>query len=72
MGHLFFRRIVMQGNVPKQIRWPLFPEEPHVWESLDKEIQAELEYLIARLLAIHIDQSLNQPNQLPNIKDDQS
>jgi hypothetical protein len=43
-----------------------------VWESLDKEIQAELEYLIARLLAIHIDQSLNQPNQLPNIKDDQS
>jgi hypothetical protein len=72
MGHLFFRRIVMQKNVPKQIRWPLFPEEPHVWERLDKEIQVELEYLIARLLAIHIDQSLNQLNELPNIKDDQS
>mgnify|MGYP001822215664 FL=1 len=62
----------MQGNAPKQIRWPLFPEEPHVWESLDKEIQAELEYLIARLLAIQTDQSLNQPNQLHNTEDGQS
>jgi len=62
----------MQRNAPKQTRWPLFPEEPHVWESLDKEIQAELEYLIARLLAIHIDHSVNQPYQLHNTKDDQS
>ena len=62
----------MQKSVPQQIRWPLFPKEPHVWARLDKEIQTELEYLIARLLAIHIEQSLNQPNQLPNIKDDQS
>ena len=62
----------MEGEASKNIHCPLFPEEPHVWESLDKQTRQELEYLIARLLVMHTDQSLHEPSQLPNIKDDQS
>ena len=50
---------------------PLFPEEPDVWESLDNQTQEEVECLIARLLAMHIEPSVADPNKLTNTKENQ-
>ncbi len=62
----------MKGKVSTNIYYPLFPEEPDVWESLDNQTQQQVECLIARLLAMHIEQSVPDSNKLPNTKEYES
>jgi hypothetical protein len=42
-----------------------------VWESLDNQTQQEVETLIARLLVVHVNRPLPQPNQPDNAKENQ-
>jgi FtsZ-binding cell division protein ZapB len=62
----------MRGKASTNFQFPLFPEKLDVWESLDNQIQQKVESLIARLLAMHIEQSVSEPNELPNTKENQS
>jgi len=50
---------------------PLFPEQPDVWESLDSQTQQEVEYLIVKLLATHIEPPVTDSNELTNTKEHQ-
>ena len=61
----------MKAMASTNIYYTLFPEEPDVWQSLDNQTQQEVESLIARLLAMHIEQSLPNPNKLPNTKENE-
>ena len=60
----------MNGN-RTNIHYPLFPQEPDVWESLDNKTQQEVETLIARLLFMHVDRPLPQPTERDNPKENQ-
>jgi len=60
----------MRGN-RSNIHYPLFPQAPDVWESLDNKTKQEVETLIARLLFMHVDRQLPQPTKQDNPKEKQ-
>ena len=61
----------MNGKAFANTHRPLLPEEPDVWESLDRQTQQEIESLIARLLVMHVNRPSLQPDKLSNTKENQ-